>query len=229
MQQLLLAASKNSGSGFPTDPYAANIILDISARSGSIVDAKGHSLTNTNVVINNTTMKYGPSMAFGGSSYFKIPNTDGTLWLPGDFTIDMWIYLVSKTASYPSVFGNYDTWPQANGMQLFMTHSGASTSAFVAALAGTFPTMTSSVNVTYGNWFHYAVTRASGTMRNYINGVYVGTATTSVSLFGSKTNIYIGAPSDGPTGGGINGYIDRYRITSVARYTGTTTFTPPKF
>lgn len=224
MQEVNLFKKKSS---LGPDPLAANVILDISARSGSIVDANGHVLTNTNVTIDSTTVKNGPSMRFSGNSYLSMPNTDGTLWLAGNFCIDFWHRLISKTASYPSLFGNYDTWPNSNGLQLFAEHSGVPTSSYCTAIVGGFPNLVSPGAVQYGVWVHYALERSANVVRHYINGTQASSVATAASLFGTKTKIYIGAPSDGPTQGGINGYIDRYRITNVVRYGGP--FTPGNF
>lgn len=213
---------------FPTDPLAASVILDISARSGSIVDAKGRVLTNTNVGIDTTQMKYGPSMSFTGHSYLQMPNTDGKLWFSSGFCIDMWIYLISKTASYPSVFGNYDTWPNPNGLQWFMTHSGVPSTGYLVAAASTFPALTSPGAVIYGAWTHIALERSGTTLTQYINGVRSGVASGQQYTFqGSMTKVTIGSPQDALSGGGINGFIDRYRVTNVVRYGGE--FTPGKF
>lgn len=225
MQEMNLV--KKSGGTFPVDPLAANVILDISARSGSIVDAQGHVITNSGVTIDSTTVKYGPSMRFNGTGYMTIPNTDGSLWLPGDFCLDFWHFLISKTAPYPTLFGNYDTWPNSNGLQMFATHSGAPTSSYCTAIVGGFPNLVSPSAVVYGTWVHYAMERSSGIVRNYINGTLASSVATSSALYGSKSKIYIGAPSDNPTTGSLNGYFDRYRLTNVVRYGAP--FTPGKF
>lgn len=199
---------------------ASGILLDINAYSGGIVDSKGHSINASGIAVNSTVTKYGPrSIAFNGSSYLIVPNTKGDLWLLSNFTIECWVYFISKTASFPSLFGNYDTWPNNNGLQLFATHSGANFSGYVNAIAGTFPTMKSSIGVSFGQWIHYAFTRNGTQLDTWINGTSVATGTATAQLFGSKSNIYIGAPSDSPANGGINGYIDRYRILDNALYT----------
>ena len=212
-------------------PIDGNIILDISARSGAIKDATGRQVRNMGVTPSTAVMRNGnPSMYFNGSQYMTVPNTDGSLWFPGKFCIDFWFYLISKTGTFPTLFGNYDTWPNINGMQLFAGHntSGANTNKFLAAIASTFPTLNTGVNIPYGSWHHYATERtANNVITNYIDGVANGTFTTSNALFGSKSVVCFGYPSDDKTSGGLNGYLDRVRITNDSRFNGP--FTPPTF
>ena len=73
--------------------------------------------------------------------------------------------------------------------------------------------------MTVNNWYHIAWVRNSGTVRMYVNGIL----TTSVANSASHTgDIRIGAKNANDQD--MDGYLDEYRISDTARYTGA--FTP---
>jgi hypothetical protein len=84
--------------------------------------------------------------------------------------------------------------------------------------------LTSAATVSTGQWTHFAVTRSSGTIRLFINGVVdINTATYTSAINASRTQPVVGAVIDPYY---LNGYIDDLRITNgYARYTAN--FTAP--
>lgn len=214
----------------PNDRFASQVVLDISARSGVIADANGRVINQTNMAVNNTIIKGGPSMQFNGQSSLWVDNQAETnLWLQGDFCIDVWLYLTARQATFPSLFGNYSAWPNNNGMQLFAGHASYSTTKFAAAISGGFPAIRGNIDIPYNQWFHYATERNKGVLTTYIRGVF-DAATQTVNnnqLFGTKDRVSIGVASDDLNGGSIVGMMDRYRITTGVRYGGP--FTPETF
>lgn len=223
MQEMTLAKKKG-------DPLAGKVVLDISARSGVIADANGRVVTQQNMLINNTIIKGGPSMQFTGNSYLSVNNQAETnLWLQGDFCIDVWLYLTARQATFPSLFGNYTSWPNTNGMQLFAGHASSGSTTFSAAISGAFPAINGSTPIPYNSWFHYATERVNGTLSTYIRGALDGRTASANNnqLFGTKNIVTIGAASDDLNGGSIVGMMDRYRVTTGMRYGGP--FTPPEF
>lgn len=210
-------------------PIDTSLILDISARSGTIKDANGRTITNSGVTRSTAVMHDGnPSMYFDGTQYFTVPNVDNSLWLAGPFCIDFWYYLISRVAPFPTFMGNYDTWPAANGLQLFAGHSSSGTDRYSVAMASGFPVINGPAIIAYGSWHHYSIERtANNVITNYIDGFANGNVTSALSLFGTKSKISFGAPSDNLGGGGLKGYIDRIRIQNGSRFNGP--FTPPLF
>ena len=65
-----------------------------------------------------------------------------------------------------------------------------------------------------GQWFHIAIVYDSGTLRSYVDGVQLGSLTTSVT---DPTSVVLGNTAS----------FDDLRVTASARYAGGTTFTPP--
>lgn len=77
---------------------------------------------------------------------------------------------------------------------------------------------------TTGQFYHIAVTRSGTTVRLFIDGVQVGSGTSSENI-SSASDVSIGALRGGSQDR-FEGYIDEVRVTKgVARYTGN--FTPP--
>lgn len=223
MQELMFSRKKG-------DPLAGNVVLDISARSGVIADANGRPVTKQNMLINNSIVKGGPSMQFTGNSYLSVNNeVESNLWLKDNFCIDVWLYLTARQATYPSLFGNYTSWPNTNGMQLFAGHASSGTTTFSAAISGGFPAIRGNILIPYNQWFHYATERVNGTLSTYIMGVHDASTQTQNNnqLFGTKNFVTIGAASDDLNGGSIVGMMDRYRITNGVRYGKE--FIPPEF
>uniref|UniRef100_A0AAU7PFB9 Concanavalin A-like lectin/glucanase superfamily protein n=1 Tax=Burkholderia phage vB_BgluM-SURPRISE13 TaxID=3159457 RepID=A0AAU7PFB9_9VIRU len=210
------------------DPYADSVVLDLSAYSGSVVDAKGHTLANTNVVASATQKKWGPySMWFNANAWLQIGNNaNSDFWLQADFCIETWIYLVARTTQYPCYFNNYNVWPNANALGLFAGHQQRPTD-YTTALTGTFPAAESTQALIFGAWSHLATVRSGSTITTYINGAFASSCSSSAALYGTKTYITIGNSADTMSNGMLNAYVERYRITNVARYTAP--FTPQRF
>lgn len=178
-----------------------------------------------------TQKKWGSTaLSFGGTAdALSYANTASLNLASGDFTIEAWVYLTSlsttrallqKDQSYGSTYVSY-------AIQI-------GTSGSVTVSVGTGSTNTYSQNITTAaglittnTWKHIAFTRSGTTLRIFVDGALVQTATQT------------GTPTDGgkpmligryPAGGGaadawFSGYIDDLRITKgVARYTAA--FTP---
>jgi Concanavalin A-like lectin/glucanases superfamily len=155
---------------------------------------------------------------FGSGSIFLDGTGDGVyapssqnFALPGDFTIEFWLYQTATSGEGTAVYN-----PTTNGFNVFMSISGnwgiARSNVAIDNNFGTTPS--------FNTWNHIAISRSTGTIRAFVNGnqVFSGTNTTS----------YVAGPLQiGISGfGSITGYIDDLRITKgYARYTAN--FTPP--
>ena len=215
----------------PTAPLTAitGTSLLLKGTNAGIID-KSQSvqsiILNGNVKSSTTAYKYlTSSMVFDGSSdYLTTPQQElGT----GDFTIEGWHYLLSRANTRNGIFGNYTSY-SAGSLGMFAGHvSGVTTAYQVAYNGAAFPaSVIQGGTIAYNQWVHFAVVRSSGTMHLYIDGTLVDSITAAASLNGVGTSFIIGAPSDNLTGGGMNGYLEDFRITKgLARYTAA--FTPP--
>jgi len=158
---------------------------------------------------------------FGGASCLIPSNPSGdpvretSGWALGsdDFTVELFIY---GRPTLGSTFTGIVSWGEAAGgfyWQINNTNFFSNGSGFVAH------------GLVDGQWHHIAITRASGSMRYFVNGAQIGSTW-------SRTTNYIevvNRPTIGThdvTTQGLGTHIDELRITKgVARYAAN--FTPP--
>jgi len=208
----------------PTAPLTAitNTQLLLSNTNAGILDnAMMNDLeTVGNAQISTSVKKYGTgSMAFDGSGdYLLFPTNKIYEYGTGDFTIEAWIYPLTLSATNSSLAGINSSGGFA---WLFIIH--AADIAFYTT-GGTTTTFTTTVQTSV--WQHVAITRASGSLRCFLNGTQVGSTVTLTSNLTSNVPLAVGANMDGGPSQFFNGYIDDFRITKgLARYTAN--FTAP--
>jgi len=144
--------------------------------------------------------------------------------IAGDWTIEGWYYFTTLTGAH-SFFTIGDSASQANSME-FLIHTTGEL-RFYNMGGGYSNQHTPPSDFLANNWIHIAVVR-SGTGTNnikaYINGTQSGTGHTSNNDLIGKVNIgtelYNGAGT-----WFTQGYIQDFRVSSIARYTAN--FTPP--
>jgi hypothetical protein len=212
----------------PTTPFAVSDLSYSTVRflmhaDSAIQDVKGHSIINNSVTVSTSYKKFGAgSAAFNGSAYLQSMGA-GALG-SGDFTVEGFFYLTTKTTGYPCIFNNYSSFG-AGSLGFFAGHGSSNSAKYQLAVNGTFPAVQSTSDIVYNVWQHFAVVRSSGTIKLYINGAEEGSCTNSANLTGSGS-LFIGTCGDSISGGYINGYIDEMQIVvGTARYLSA--FTPP--
>jgi hypothetical protein len=217
-----------SGTTFtpPTAPLTAvtNTALLLGMSNGAIYD--NTMLNNLETVgtaqISTSVFKYGTgSVRTGSGNYLSTPMKSQFQFAAGDFTVETWAYVVNNVASAILLdcaaagtnFGWFLEYSSARGMFFYMgTGSGGSGVTYA-----TTPALTT--------WTHLAVSRQSGTLRLFINGVLVASGSLPNSSVATLP-LLAGAANSYTTTYYFDGYLDDIRITkNIARYT--TTFTPP--
>lgn len=162
-----------------------------------------------------TAPKFGVSSGkFAGSSYIEFADTANLRPGSGDFTYDWWQYLQTQPTNYgpfgKGSFGANDINVQSSGNKYLVWFGGST--LFTQATAHTL-----------NAWQHFAVVRSGTTVTLYMGGTSDGSATSSLNLSGT------GALNIGTRGtdraSGLNGNIDEFRYSNIARWTAN--FTPP--
>ena len=222
----------------PTSPVttsvsAGTVSMLLNFTNGGIIDnAMMNDLeTVGNAQISTSVVKYGT-----GSLYFD--GTDDRLPMPaspnfafgtGDFTVEYWLYsndvssaqrgMLQTSATTGGISTSY-----ADGIAMLQGINAANVGmngGLGANVGGTFIT-SNTVVLTTGTWYHIAMTRASGTVRIFVNGNLHVSGTAAGNCTGQ--NLVVGGYYS--TAYLYNGYIDDLRITKgYARYTAN--FTPP--
>jgi len=218
----------------PTSPLTAitNTSL-LTCQSNRFIDNSASPLTLT-ITGSPSVQAFGPFApalqwtpdVVGGSGYFDgtgdfltVPSSSAFAFGSSNFTIELWAYWTGNmgvrqdlihTASLSSTVG-FELL-KLSGDTIYFGVAGVS--------------ITSSITVKAGQWYHIAAVRSSTSTNGlnlYINGVNVGTTTASGSITGNAT-FAIGAQATGsaPT----IGYFSSLRIVNgTAVYTAA--FTPP--
>jgi len=205
-----------------------NTVLLLNFNSGGIIDQHSTNVLETvgNAQLSTSVKKYNnASMYFDGNGdYLVMPNTLTGNFGTGDFTVEYWDYHGTQGTNYSPQVGTLSS-ASPSGTWRFGTFSNN------GGLYFAYHTGSAYVDVTFGSaayndsvWRHFAISRQSGTIRAFVNGVQVGTNQTITQNFNSTNRVSIGAELVTPSY--FNGYLDDLRITKgYARYT--TTFTPP--
>ena len=211
------------------DPYASNCVLALSLAgiatdiSPSIACTSHRKNIASSVVSGSSTANfYSNSMRWSAttSSVAASEQGDELIFGTGDFTIECWVY--------------DDNGHNGNSSRcyIFDNRSGGSVAGDPPQIVAYVDTH-SEWNVYIGNpvveivkevgtgailnqWNHFAVTREGSTVRMFVNGVLLGTATSSTDF----TNNGIGIGRGYDSGYGWSGNIQDFRVyKGVAKYT----------
>jgi len=152
----------------------------------------------------------------GSGDYLVTPSNAAFTFGTGDFTAEAWVYPTSLSASNKVIF-DFRAANDTSGYQIGLY---STTTPYVANSGGGI--LNGTATMAPNAWMHVAVTRASGTLRIFINGVSAGS--TSNSLNCTNTVCNIGGNYSG--GEAFPGYIANARVVKgTAVYTAA--FTPP--
>jgi hypothetical protein len=205
-----------------TAPILTNSIVPDLSANGIAVTKSSAGSPATGSTSPYQTDGYWSNQFNGSSDYLQFPA--GTAFAPGtgDFTLEGWVYVITHNTSQGNFF-----WTQSTpGTNYFLLTFGTGGAGWTAIASGVGPTISGpTVTINTNTWYHLAVTRASGTVRVYVNGVSgtPGTNTTDISntswtpTLGSYTHVSWGLWA---------GYVSNVRyVKGVAVYSGS--FTPP--
>lgn len=202
------------------------------AQNNTFLDSSTNNFTITRN--GNTTQgtfsPYGDNWSnyFDGSGdYLQLSYNSNFSFGSGDFTIEGWWYLNNlSSAANPITFAAASP-ASANDIGFFIYIDGSSNEASVCS-GGTYYSVTG-WSVQLNSWQHFAFVRQSGTLRLYINGVQVGSASANVSINDNATwTLKLGAYRATSPTRFLNGYLSNIRLLKgTCQYLNGTTFTPP--
>jgi hypothetical protein len=210
------------------DPDFADVslLLHLDGTNGSttFTDTSSSPKTVTAVgsaQISTAEAKFGQSLLLDTANsyvnYLTTPNNAGFQMGTGDFTIEAWIYLISKPRQVSAIICSGSSDYNANGGYFIVDSS----SKIQFGIPGS---VISGGAISTGQWYHVAGTRSGTTIRVFVNGTLEATGTGDTASYNfSKDNLLIGRNGWDSSGSqGFHGYIDDVRITKgVARYTAT--------
>jgi hypothetical protein len=212
------------------------LLLDFT-NAGIIDNTQDNDLiTVADAKISTAQYKWGTSSIFfdGNGDYLSGPSTPALNCGTGDFTIEGWVYISSRTLNYPVIFSNNNGSYTAGAITL--TNSSANNVAyndkFALAMfdvsAAGVPVLASSFTNALNTWYHLSVVRVGTTLKMFVNGSQAASATISSSLVFNwgKGGVLVGGGNWDTTNSYFHGYINDLRLTNgYARYPYS--FTPP--
>ena len=181
--------------------------------------------TNTPTKTNTPTPTLTPTKVIGNSILFTPANSDylsvtgSTAWAvgTGDFTVEGWFYQVNNgNTNYLFSLGNTNTFAVAIG------NGGNKLAGYMGGTRISNQGISTSTSV----WYHWAVTRSSGTYNTYFNGTRVDTLANSTNITDSSSTFFVGY--DGVNSSSFwPGNITNFRfVKGTAVYTGATYVVP---
>jgi len=202
------------------DTFAADVevlargtVLDDESTNNFTITAAGSAVAGST---GETNLEAGSFYSPGTSSDYITIAGFATNNLTDPFTIDFWVYTdADATSGVKTIAGQ---WGYA-----WLIQGGNSNNTYSVILNGGSHVLT--FDLTPAQWNHIAVVRNGGTVKVYVDGVEEDSDSISGSTLNSGPgNITLFLNDDGNQQP-FPGYIQDFRITSAARYTGT--FTPP--
>jgi len=176
--------------------------------------ATAYGATNTS----STQFKFGSTSARfdGATDYISIDHHPDMLLGTKDFTIEGWFWWDNANTDSQTMFAKRDLSSQYGSFVAYQRYYDlyiyfrTGTSAWTSTIANNCFSSTT--------WHHVAITRESGRLKGFVDGVTVFNIPITQPILDDTYNIYLGSSSDGvnPT----TGYIDEFRYTvGYARYT----------
>jgi hypothetical protein len=166
-----------------------------------------------------TPALYGASAYFDGTGDSLQTTNNPLLNLPGDFTIELWAYFTVLSGNRILL----ERWASTISGTWQFYWRGTGTSIVWYVVDTIIIQDPSATTIAVNTWNHIAVSRSGTTVRMFINGVQVGSATNSNTLTNTQT-LSVGRQASTGTNDFI-GYMCDVRITASALYTSN--FTPP--
>jgi hypothetical protein len=220
----------------PGNDAFTKVLLHCDGTNGSTtitdsnIGGSAHTWTaNGNAQISTAASKFGgASLLLDGTGDYISTGDHADFTLSGDFTIDCWVRLLAS-ASTPVFYSQDDG--GANLSPLTLYFNGAAITAYASSNNSSWDIFSAT---TFGNhgltadgsFHHFAFVRNGNTWTSYVDGSSTGSQTASGTPFNGTRTVSIGNQfQSAGGGGGLNGYIDEYRLSSSARWTSN--FTPP--
>jgi len=204
-----------------------NTFLDSGTANGGVgfdITRNGNTTQGTFSPFSQTGWSNYLSNATG--SYIVAANNTSYVFGTGDFTVEFWVFWTGiGTASDTRLMAIGSDYPSSGlGLVIYRTTGDACKARVLGnSTGGTEYTIASGASDWSNKWVHMAVTRSGSTLRTFLNGTLITTATDSSDLNGTN-----GIQFGRYTGGGdlFTGYLSNVRLTKGgALYTAS--FTPP--
>jgi hypothetical protein len=193
------------------------------AQNNTFLDSSTNafSITRNGNTTQGSFSPYGSNWSnfFAGSDYLTLASNTAFNIFNGDMTVECWFNATSLTNSphllaFVQDASNRESIYFNSGALTFYSSSGAGSGNRIAT-----------ATISTGVWYHYALVKSGSTFTAYLNGVSVGTSTTT-QYSTANQSLQIGTYDSGSfAGDNFNGYMSNVRVVKgTAVYTSN--FTP---
>ena len=191
----------------------ANRFVDSSSNNFAITrngDVRVESFNPFNLVNTGTT---GSMYLDGSGDYLQTVTDTAFQFGTGDFTLEAWVYLTAySTNSFSPVLDLRRVSPNYVAPCMEITQAGKLTMR--DGSTGTNPGGLGSTTLVLNQWYHIAITRASSTVRYFVNGQSDVTPFNNTTNYNSTVGLTIGESGDNIGAGySFKGYIADARVT----------------
>lgn len=207
------------------DQYWDSTVLLLKG-DGNLTDSSSFARTVTNYGAAATgTAKFGSnSLSFSGSSSYLRVAGSSAFSLPGDFTIETWVYFNgAPTTAYNGMYGALiaSSYPGPGVNPGWQFRINGTSSAYNNINIYTGETdLNWSATFNLNQWHHVAVRRSGSTITAWVDGVQTGSAITNTDSMSpsSANDLWVGRLDLSTYEFQLNGLLDDFRITKgVAR------------
>ena len=215
------------------DSYCILLLhFDGADTSTTMTDSATSSTGATITAIDNAQIDTGQTDAFGGNAgvldcdgtgdYVTVADHAGWDFGTGNFTIDFWVNFDVVVGTNLGLFDMYIPNSEAAASRLAITINNDD-NGLTVFVGGGENIATGNISLTTGQWYHIALVRQGLTSTKlYVDGTQSGsTYTGNYSVAFSDTAWHIG---NWNTTRCLNGFMDEFRISNVARWAAN--FTP---
>lgn len=203
----------------------ALLLLHMDGANGSttFTDSSASARAMTRVgspTISTAQSKFGGASMIGTTANY-ITALDSNDWtFSGNFTVDFWGRITANAAGI-GLFGHGTSGP-ANGYGAQITSTGALRFAVYNAGTSLVDFSSAAGEFTTATWYHIAVQRSGNVFTLWKNGTQIATTTATVTIPNAAATFRVGQALVFSTTA-FDGYIDEFRVSNVARYSGTFT------
>jgi hypothetical protein len=170
-------------------------------------------------ISNYSSLTFSGSMYFDGTGdYLTFPINSPAMFLGiNDFTIEAWIYPTTYTGANQVIISGQSDLASAAGSAFGMYISAATTTD---CYAGSTAVSVTSPNPVKSQWSHVALVRSGTSLKTYLNGVQVGSASfaSATTAVNNGATTYPGSIGGFSNGGTVlfTGYMSDVRIVKGA-------------
>jgi hypothetical protein len=219
----------------PRDPNFSSVVLLTGFEIAAVQDdsSYGHTTSGSSasVALDTSIFKFGAASYSLPDAWLQWSDAAEFEFGSGDFTVEGWFRFASGL-SLPSGAFDFASKYEAGGNQrswLWQFDGTSGHMKFFVSTDGTGPTtlIDTAWAPSTATWYHLAVSRASGTLRIFVDGTQLVSAASTHNLFNSSAPFRVGGQgNNGSIANRFNGNVDEFRMTKGAgRYTSN--FAPP--